>query len=110
MRIPVLVALVVLAAPAGATTIADLLGAPASFKDQTVTVEGTVRAPNVGYQGESAYVLEDGGHRLSVFASDVPPVAGSRLSVTGRVGYKAPDEEFTWPPALLETARQPAQP
>jgi hypothetical protein len=110
MRMLALVALVALAAPAGATTIADLVATPAGYKDQTVTVEGTVASPDVGYAGESAYTLQDGDLRLSIFSRNEPPVAGTRLSVTGRVGYKAPDDEFTWPPVLMESARQPARP
>jgi hypothetical protein len=110
MRMLALVALVALAVPAGAVTIAELVGAGATYKDQTVTVEGTVVSPDVGYKGESAYTLQDGDVRLSVFSRNAPPLAGSRISVTGRVGFKDPDDEFTWPPVVMETARQAVQP
>jgi len=36
------------------------------------------------------------------------PAIGDRLEVTAKVGRRPPDEEFDFPPVLIENARQPA--
>jgi len=99
-----------LAAPrlAAALTIGAILDAPTTYDGQQVTVVGTVVAPVADHRGESAYNLQDGSRRISVFGSRMAPHLGDRLQVTGKVGYKAPDEEFSFPPILVESARTPA--
>jgi starvation-inducible outer membrane lipoprotein len=99
---------VVLAASAGATTIADVVGAPASYSGQHVTVVGTVATPRAAYAGETVYTLSDGRLRITVFGYGTAPAVGDRVQVDARVGWHEGDEEFTWPPVLFESARQPA--
>jgi hypothetical protein len=99
-------ALLVLTATAAApTAIGAIVDSPASYADQDVTVVGTVSEQSFGYRGESAYTLKGDDRRLSVISSASPPVPGTLLQVTGKIGFRAPDEEFTWPPVLLESGR-----
>ena len=71
---------------------------------------GTVTAQRLGYAGESVYTLtgDADDQRITVFSRRTPPAEGDRLEVQATVGFKAPDEEFTWPPVLLERGRQAA--
>lgn len=94
------------AAAATTTSIAALLGAPASYADQNVTIDGTVTAQSIGYAGQSIYTLQKDDHRITVVSKSVAPHPGDRLQVSGRVGYRPPDEEFTFPPIVLESDRQ----
>ena len=93
---------------ASAITIGAILDAPTDYRDRQVTVVGTVVEPVAGSGGESAYNLQDGSRRISVFGKQTPPHLGDRLQVTGTVGYKDPDEEFSFPPVLVESGRDPA--
>jgi starvation-inducible outer membrane lipoprotein len=93
---------------AGATTIADVVGTPETYSGKHVTVVGTVAAPNGAYKGETVYTLSDGRIRITVFGYGAVPAVGDRVQVDARVGWREGDEEFTWPPVLFETARQPA--
>src|SRR5215510_15313752 len=104
--LPATIAFLLVALPAAATTIGAILDAPASFDGQQVTVTGTVVGPVPAYRGESAFNLQDGDRRISVFSTRTAPPLGQHLQVTGKVGYKPPDEEFTWPPLILESGRQ----
>lgn len=97
--------LAALTATAGATTITDIDAAPAAYADTQVTVSGTVTQQSIGYGGESFYTITDQDHRISVLSRSGPPAPGQTLQVSGRVGYRAPDEEFTFPPILVESAR-----
>lgn len=106
--LPFTVWLLALAGPAAATTIGAILDAPASFDGQQVTITGTVVAPVAGLRGESTFNLQDGNRRMSVFSATTPPHLGDRLQVSGKIGYRTPDEEFTFPPVLVESAREPA--
>ena len=94
--------------PSLATSIGDILGDPQSYAKTDVTVVGTVTAQRLGYAGESVYTLsgDADGERITVFSRRTPPAEGDRLEVKATVGFKAPDEEFTWPPILLEHERQ----
>src|SRR5262245_19551093 len=98
--------LATVAGSAAATTIGAILDAPASFDGQQVTVTGTVVGPVHAYRCESAIRRQDADRRISVFSTRTAPPLGQRLQVTGKVGYKPPDEEFTWPPLILESGRQ----
>jgi cytochrome c-type biogenesis protein CcmE len=100
----------VAAAPAlgDSTSIAAVVAAPESYAGQEVTVSGTVAEPSVVHRGEVLYTLLDEGRRIDVVGLAPLPALGERLQVTATVGFKAPDEEFTWPPVLVESARQPA--
>jgi hypothetical protein len=103
-------ALVAAAPPAlgDATSIAAIVAAPESYAGQEVTVSGTVTEPILVHRGEALYTLLDEGLRIDVVGLAPLPPLGERLQVTATVGWKEPDEEFTWPPVLVESARQPA--
>ena len=89
------------AAVVSATTIAELVANGATLAGQTVTVAGTVIGPKLNGVGESTFNISDAnGQRVSVFGKGTTPSLGAAVAVTGVVGYKAPDEEFTWPPVL----------
>ena len=104
-----LLALLAASPPArGATSIAAIADDPASYANSQVTVVGTVAGLAAGYAGESVYTLEGDARRITVVSHQPPPAAGTHLQVDAKVGYRAPDEEFTWPPVLLESARTPA--
>ena len=96
------------AAARAATSIASIVDDPPSYANGQVTVVGTVTGLSVGYGGESIYTLEGDTRRITVVSHQPPPAAGASLQVDAKVGYRAPDEEFTWPPLLLESTRAPA--
>jgi hypothetical protein len=96
------------AAAATATSIAAITDAPAAFAGQSVTVVGTVTAQRYSYAGESLYTISGDNRRISVLSHEPAPALGDRIELDATVGYRAPDEEFTWPPLLEETARRPA--
>src|SRR5262249_19690279 len=91
---------------AAATTIAEIVAQPGGFANAAVTVTGTVTAQRLGFAGESLFPLEDAGKRVTVLSKQDAPAVGSRVEVDAKVGFRPPDEEFTWPPLLLETARR----
>lgn len=91
-----------------ATPIAAIVDDPASYANSQVTVVGTVTGLSAGYGGESVYTLEAGMRRITVVSHQPPPAPGASLQVEAKVGYRAPDEEFTWPPLLVESLRTPA--
>ena len=93
---------------AGTVSIANIVDAPQQYAGQQVTVIGTVSEQTAGYRGQSMYTLGDGPRRVTVISRADAPTAGARLEVTAKVGFRPPDEEFTWPPVLLETSRRPA--
>jgi hypothetical protein len=99
---------IMLAAPAFGTTIADIVRAPQSYAGQRVTVIGTVTEQSIGYGGETVYTIGADDRRITVFGYGTAPAPGERLEVSAKVGWKEPDEEFTWPPVLVESTRQPA--
>ena len=101
-----LAAFLILAPAARGTSIGDITDAPASFADQQVTVVGTVTDLPLGFRGESVYTILDAGRKITVVSKSDPPGAGARIQVTGKVGYRPPDEEFTFPPVIQETAHQ----
>jgi len=104
-----LVSLLTLAPVArGDTSIAAIVAHPDDYANLQVTVVGTVAAPNLGYLGESFYTLFGDQRRISVVSHSPAPAVGDRLEVTAKVGRRPPDEEFDFPPVLIESARQPA--
>jgi len=110
MRLAMLaVALVVVAKVATAaptTTIKAILDAPGSFADQTVTVAGTVTELSLGFKGETLYEIRDDGRPIAVVGHGSALVPGTSIEVTGAVRVRPPDEEFTFPPVIQETAHQ----
>lgn len=93
---------------ASATTITDIVGNPEGYVGQEVTVVGTVMDPSAGRGDETVYTLSADDLRITVFGRGSAPGRGDRLEVTAKVGWREGDEEFTWPPILLERARRPA--
>jgi hypothetical protein len=72
----------------GTTTINQLRADPAKYRNQSVTVQGTVDQ-SVSVAGRGAYRLVDGDQDLWVITSSGAPRKGARVDVTGRLqdGY-----------------------
>ena len=88
------------------TPIGDLIRTPDTYANTTVTVEGRVTSQSVAYAADTAYTLQGSDdYRITVFGRGAAPVPGTLLSVTGKVGRKPPDEEFDFPPIILESSR-----
>ena len=80
--------LALMTAGCGAKTINQLRADPAKYRNQSVTVNGTVdQSASVG--GRGAYRIVDGDQDLWVVTSSGAPRKGARVSVTGRLqdGY-----------------------
>ena len=108
LRAPILAgALVLLSMPSfAATPIGDLIRTPDSYAGTTVTVEGRVTNQSVAYLADTAYTLQGSDDfRITVFGRGAAPAPGTLLTVTGKVGRKPPDEEFDFPPIILESTR-----
>lgn len=106
---PLAAALLAVASAATAaptTTIKAILDAPASFADQTVTVVGTVTELSLGFAGETLYEIRDAGRPITVVGHGPTLTTGEAIQVTGTVRVRPPDEEFTFPPVIQETAHQ----
>lgn len=95
--------------PARATnSIQDIVDHPDTWANAQVSVVGTVVALTLGYQGQSLYTLSGDGRRIGVVSASPAPTVGDHLQVSGRVNRRPPDDEFDFPPVLLESNRQPA--
>ena len=72
----------------GAHSINQLLADPAKYRNQTVTVRGTVDQSAL-VAGRGAYRLTDGDQGLWVVTTSGAPRRGARVKVTGRLqdGY-----------------------
>ena len=103
-----LIMIAVLAAHVDATTIADIVAAPESYNGQQVTVTGTVANPSAAYLGDITYNLSADNLRITVFGRGTLPAVGDHVTVDAKVRWREGDEEFTWPPVLLESSHQPA--
>ena len=77
-----------LIAGCGAKSINQVLADPAKYRNQSVTVHGTV-ADSVSVLGRGAYRIADGDQSLWVVTNTGAPRKGARVDVTGRVqeGY-----------------------
>ena len=77
-----------LVAGCGAKSINQVLADPAKYRNQTVTVHGTVDE-SVSVLGRGAYRIADGDQSLWVVTNSGAPRKGARVDVTGRVqeGY-----------------------
>jgi hypothetical protein len=82
-RIGLLLALVVVAAGCG-TSINSILTNPARYRNESVTVSGTVDQ-SVSVAGRGAYRITDGDQGLWVVTTTGAPRKGARVRVTGRV-------------------------
>lgn len=69
-------------------SINQLLADPAKYRNQSVTVKGTVDQ-SASVMGRGAYRITDGDQGLWVVTSSGAPRKGARVSVTGRLqdGY-----------------------
>jgi len=77
-----------LIAGCGAKSINQVLADPAKYRNQSVTVHGTVE-DSVAVLGRGAYRIADGDQSLWVVTNSGAPRKGARVDVTGRVqeGY-----------------------
>jgi hypothetical protein len=77
-----------LIAGCGAKSINQVLADPAKYRNQTVTVHGTVNE-SVSVLGRGAYRIADGDQSLWVVTNTGAPRKGARVDVTGRIqeGY-----------------------
>ena len=90
-RLCAIVLLLVLSLPVvgcGAKSINQVLADPAKYRNQTVTVHGTVDE-SASVMGRGAYRISDGGQNLWVVTSGGAPRKGARVNVTGHLqeGY-----------------------
>jgi hypothetical protein len=76
------------AAACGGRSINQLLADPAKYRNETVTVRGTV-AETASIAGRGAYRITDGDQGLWVVTTTGAPRRGARVDVTGRLqdGY-----------------------
>src|SRR5262245_11226411 len=79
-----LLMLTVAAAACGGVTINQLLADPAKYRNQTVSVRGTVDQ-SASIVGRGAYKLKDGDQELWVVTSSGAPRRGARVNVTGHL-------------------------
>jgi hypothetical protein len=72
----------------GAKSINQVLADPAKYRNQTVTVHGTVDE-SASVMGKGAYRISDTGQSLWVVTSGGAPRKGARVNVTGHLqeGY-----------------------
>src|SRR5688572_13535929 len=88
LRTTFLIAAALSAVACGARSINELLADPAKYRNQSVTVRGTV-AQSASVLGKGAYRITDGDQGLWVVTSSGAPRQGARVDVTGRLqdGY-----------------------
>ena len=81
-------ALAVAAAGCGAKSINQVLADPTKYRDDTITVRGTV-GESASVLGRGAYRITDGDQGLWVITTGGAPRKGARVDVTGRLqdGY-----------------------
>jgi hypothetical protein len=81
-------ALALLTAACGAKSINQVLADPAKYRNQSITVHGTVDE-SASVLGRGAYRLSDEGQSLWVVTNGGAPRKGARVNVTGRLqeGY-----------------------
>ena len=72
----------------GAKSINQVLADPAKYRNQTVTVHGTVDE-SASVMGKGAYRISDAGQSLWVVTGGGAPRKGARVNVTGHLqeGY-----------------------
>ena len=82
------IAMAVAAVACGARSINQVLADPGKYRNDTVTVRGTV-AESASVMGKGAYRITDGDQGLWVVTSSGAPRRGARVEVTGRLqdGY-----------------------
>ena len=82
------IALALAVAGCGTVTINKVLADPGKYRNDRVTVPGTV-TESASVLGRGAYRISDGDQSLWVITNSGAPRKGARVSVTGRVqeGY-----------------------
>ena len=87
-RIGLVLVLALMAAGCAATSINQVLADPGKYRNDTVTVRGTV-TESASVLGKGAYRIADGDQGLWVITNGGAPRKGARVNVTGRVqeGY-----------------------
>src|SRR5712691_8099040 len=89
------------------TPIADLIRNPDTYANTVIAIQGTVTSQALGYLADTAYTVQGSDdYRVTVFGRGPTPAPGTSLLVTGKVGRKPPDEEFDFPPVIIESSRQ----
>ena len=78
------IGLALITAACGPTTISEVLADPAKYRNQSVTVRGTVDH-SVSIVGRGIYRITDGDQHLWVVTDTGAPRKGARVDVTGRV-------------------------
>jgi hypothetical protein len=88
LRTTFLITVAMCAVGCGARSINELLADPAKYRNQSVTVRGTV-AQSASVLGKGAYRITDGDQGLWVVTSSGAPRQGARVDVKGRLqdGY-----------------------
>jgi hypothetical protein len=88
LRIGLLLVGTALATGCAAKSINQVLADPARYRNDTITVHGTV-AESASVVGRGAYKITDGDQGLWVITNSGAPRKGARVNVTGRVqeGY-----------------------
>lgn len=84
----VVLALALMATACGSKSINQVLADPARYRNDTITVRGTV-AESASVMGRGAYRITDGDQGLWVVTGSGAPRRGARVDVTGRLqdGY-----------------------
>jgi membrane protein implicated in regulation of membrane protease activity len=82
------IVLALAAAACGARSINQVLADPTRYRNDTITVRGTV-AESASVMGKGAYRITDGDQGLWVVTGSGAPRRGARVTVTGRLqdGY-----------------------
>src|SRR5512143_1639188 len=113
-RAPLVVAVGVLAGLLAAATalatdsIQDIVDHPDTWANADVTVVGDVVALTIGYQGQSFYTLSGDGRRIGIVSASPAPTVGDHLQISGEVTRRPADDEFDFPPVILESTRASA--
>ena len=87
--------LAVATAGCGATSINQVLADPARYRNQTITVRGTV-SDSATILGRGAYRIADGDQGLWVVTTGGAPRKGARVEVTGRLQEGIRSERIRW--------------
>jgi hypothetical protein len=87
-RLMAVLVLLAAAVGCGAKSINQVLADPGRYRNETITVRGTV-AESASLMGRGAYRLTDGDQSLWVVTTGGAPRKGARVDVTGRLedGY-----------------------
>jgi len=113
-RAPLILAVGALAGLLASTTalatdsLQDIVDHPDTWANADVTVVGEVVALTLGYQGQSFYTLSGDGRRIGIVSASPAPTVGDHLQITGQVNRRPPDDEFDFPPVILESTRASA--